>query len=175
MSKAYIDPDEWSESFTPSAINTLRERCKEAANTLRARGTQPTELAAVDEVVTVPRSFMGFNRRPEYRRERRVLLWGWPLREVQTLMGTSGNEWFRWTVTAALGVDGNLYRVELHREQRNGVPTSDDGKVTVSLLADTEFDLFEVVDPENFRNTGPIGYWNRFPGHLGNMVDTLLA
>ncbi|KTR74594.1 hypothetical protein NS234_18685 [Microbacterium oxydans] len=171
----FIPPAEYDASFTPSAIAAFRTRCREAAQSLRARGVPMSDLAAETVVITVPRSFLGFRRAPEYRRERRVTLQGWRLHEVQTLMGHSGDEWYQWKVAAALGSDGELYRVESHREERNGRPTSDDGTVTVGPLEDAQLPLFDVSDPSTFQREPPSGYEDRFPQRLSSALDALTA
>ena len=65
--------------------------------------------------------------------------------------------------------------MERHREERNGVPTSDDGRVTVAPLDGTEFPLFDVLDAEKSRREPPSGYWDIFPRRLSKALEALLA
>lgn len=174
-SVGYVTSGEYDSSFTPAARAGFRATCHAAAKTLLARGVEPIDLAVETETVTIPRSFLGFKRAPEYRHEHRVTLQGWQLHEVRTLMGHSGEEWYQWTVAVALGADGELYRVERHREERNGVPTSDNGRVIVTPLDDTEFPLFDVLDAEKFRREPPNGYWDIFPRRLTKALEALMA
>ena len=174
QSAGYVTPPEYDASFTPAAITAFRAMCRASAHTLRARGVAISDLAIEMEIVSIPRSFLGFKRAPDYRQEHRVTLQGWQLHEVGTLMGQSGDEWYQWTVAVALGSDGELYRVERHREERNGVPTSDNGRVIVTPLDDAEFPLFDVLDAEKFRREPPSGYWDIFPRRLSKALEALM-
>lgn len=169
----YVTPAVYDASFTPGSVAEFRATCFAAAQALLSRGIQPRDLAVANDVVEVPRSFLGFKRKPTYQAQERVILQGWELREVRTLMGHSGDEWYQWTVTAALGADGVLYRVERHREERNGVPTSENGRVIVTTLEDRDLPLFDVLDPESFGHRAPDGYWGVFPRKLTTGLDGL--
>lgn len=171
---AVVDPNTYDASLTPAAIAAFRAKCRSAAATLRARGAKANDLVVTTEVVAVPRSFLGIKRAPTYRHEQKVTLRGWELHQVRTLMGQSGPEWYQWTVAIALGADGELYRVERRREERNGRPTSNDGKVIVAPFPDAEFPLFDMLEPERFRKVRPTGYWDPFPRKLSKAVDNLL-
>jgi hypothetical protein len=170
-----VNVDEYGRSFTPDAIAAFRERCRDVAERLGRSGSRPDDLVVHETIVAVPRKFLGIPRTAEYRPQYEVQLRGWELATVTTLQGTSGDEWFRWTVTAALGTDGLLYRVERHREERNGSPTGDDGSVSFTTLNDGDLPLFNVYDPPSFRRNAPEGYHSIFPGSLDDGLQALLA
>ena len=99
-------------------------------------GRMTDEFGVTHRTLEVPHSFLGTNRKPKIPIDSLPALTGWKLYEGVTLMGRSGNDRYQWKVASVLG---NLYRVEAHREERNGHPTSDDGRVKVSALSDPTF------------------------------------
>ena len=122
----------------------------------------------------VPQSFLGFKRRPIYREEYKVTFRGWQLDEVTTLLGQSGPEWYKRTVAVAIGTDGELYRIERRREEKNGRPTLEDGRMIVTEINDLELRLFDMLDPRQYLTERPSGYWDLFPRKLSAAVDKLL-
>lgn len=171
----YVTPEKYAQSFTPASIDAFRKRCSRAVARSAADGNDPPEVV-VDEIAShEPVRFLGFrtNRvRTQVRRE--VQLRGWMLASVVTLMGHDGDEWYRWTVSAVLGEDGRLYRMERHEEQRSGRPTSDDGKTRIELLKDSEMDRWDHMDPQAYLEAPAPGYWSRFPGALERGLERAL-
>lgn len=160
-----VTPEQYDASVTPAAIAGLRDAARLTAAALRAAGTEPRDVAVAWRTVEVSRRFLGFPVTDRVR-DSEVLLRGWQLAEVTTVQGTMGDTWRLHTVAAALGDDGELYRVERHREEKSGRPTADDGATTVTPLADADLPLFDHLDPANAAATPAPGYWALFPERL---------
>jgi len=160
-----VSPEQYDASVTGAAIAGLRAAARSTATALIAAGIEPHDVAVTWRTVEISRRFLGFPVTDRVR-DTEVLLHGWPLAEVTTVQGTMGDTWRLHTVAAALGDDGELYRVERHREEKGGRPTADDGAATVTPLADADLPLFDHLDPPNFAATPAPGYWALFPERL---------
>ena len=112
----------YKESFTPDRISEFRSRCRVAVDTLLASGESPADV--VVEGVHVD-------------------LRGWVLHSVVPVQGWEGDEWYRWTRSAVLGEDGELYDVKTRKNQLRGKPYDEDGNSAVTPVRYSEMDLWD--------------------------------
>ena len=143
----------YKESFTPDRISEFRSRCRAAVDALLASGESPADV--VVEGVHVD-------------------LRGWVLHSVVPVQGWEGDEWYRWTRSAVLGEDGELYDVETKENQLRGMPYDEDGNSAVTPVQYSQMDLWDREDPSNNYDWTRYGYYAPFPGRLAEALDALL-